>query len=230
MSKTTLVKKMLERSRELYQSPKLFLMFRSLENAANAVENFELMAAHRSPGVTPESHALNISAASKKLADAAQRFEIELFYEHSRLRESVDRQITAKARLEALPSGVEIRQALRQMPENERRAVISTSFKSGNHEVLSALVHGNSITSGLNDELRSVYIVAHETNMAPAEVAERTALDNLLSDSAHSIKVCRDVALCATDPAFITQIQKSVAEALAYSTNFEASLGGEAVA
>lgn len=218
---------MLGRAKTEYSSPKLSLMFRSLENAASAVSNFESMAANRSPTITEQAHALKVKTYAQKLADGALRFEAEIYAEHSRLREALDREINEKARLTALPSGAEIRQAMRQMSEKDRMQAVSRAFQDGDHEVLSALIHGNLITTSIPDSLRKDYAEQFQARMCPELVAERAQVDGLLADSSRPLKIAREVAKNSTDEKYIAEIQKADAEARKIESDFEASLGGE---
>ncbi len=222
--KTGLIKTMLERAREHYPSPKLVRLHLSLESAGNAVRAFEQLAANRSPTTTPEAHALKVSAASQKLADAALRLEAEIFTEHARLRANFDSEIRSKAKLEPLASGVEIRQAMRQMSEKDRMTAVSKAFKDGDHEVLSALINGNLITTSIHDSLRKDYTEQFEIRMAPELVTERAQLDGLLQDSSHPLRQARQVAKDSTDLKYISEIQKAADAASKIESDFEASI------
>lgn len=224
MKRTETIKMMLSRAQDHYSSPKLALMLRTLNKAATAVESFESMVSNRSPAVAIEAHALKVKTAAQKLADGALRFEAEIYGEHARLRADVENQINGKAGLTPLPSGPEIRQAMRQMNEQERMAAVSRAFKDGDHEVLSALVHGNLITTAIPDSLRKDYVEQFQIRMAPELVAERAQIDGLLSDSSHPLKIARMVAKDSTDEKYIAEIEKADAEAKALEERFAQSL------
>jgi|GEM_PF-4763394 len=192
-----------------------------LLNVAVKVAAMEDIAARRFPEDNEAKHQRRVANAATSLKTMVEQMQSSVSKQIAELRNQINREIEVATRLEPRVSGQEVRSVLRGLDESERMQAIKESIEGGDSEVLSAVFHGNDLTSGFKREVRNQLVGVYQRKMAPELFDELETVSELEESSGVFFGVAEKAANSAFDPKYIEKIAEEERRAVEAQRKFE---------
>ena len=196
----------------------------SMMHAPSLLTKLEQLASTRNPMETDASHARRIHQAAQKAAAEGQRVAQRLAEQANASREQLLREINAAANLTPPKDAAEIRSVIRALPPSERLKAMNDAAARGHADIIAALMEGNSVTTGVDDENRSRFIEMHKQRSAPELYQRLEALEESIGITPKVLDIVQQATNEATNESYIAEITAMEEKAQAAQQDFDAQL------
>lgn len=163
--------------------PRVDAVVRRLVSTVEPLGMLEDIIRKKNPVETDQAHLKRISQAAVKMRKAIDRDNIDVRNlvsdGYSRINEAIEKECN----LVPSENAVEIRNVLRSMTSEARNKAISEAIESGDSEIISAIKHGNALTTGMPKQQVSQIVSAYTAKVAPQLLDETKALDEVFESA-----------------------------------------------
>lgn len=190
------------------------------------VDNLEKLIVSRNPMDTEAAHMKKVAVAAAKLKFATNKNLSGVLGVNASAREELTQEIKHKAKLAPTESASEIRSVLRGLSLSERIRVVQEAAAGGDSEVLSAVLCGNTLTTGINDKLRTELVNQHTRRVAPELLEQMNILDEVAEIIPKFFELAESAADESTDPERMAELASLEEKAEQAQSDFNQSIEG----